>query len=78
MCVAIPGKVIKVLGEEAIIGFGNITKQVNIMLIEGVKVDDYLIIHGGCAINKISKEEGEETIRIFRELIDEVDTEFKL
>lgn len=73
MCVAIPGKVIEILEDDAIVAFGNITKRVNIMLIEDLKIDDYLIIHGGCAINKLSKEEGEETIRIFKELIENME-----
>lgn len=73
MCVAIPGKVIEILGEEAVVAFGSITKKVNVMLIENLQINDYLIIHGGCAIDKMSRDEGEETIKVFKELINEMD-----
>ena len=33
-----------------------------------VKVNDYLLIHAGFAISKLAKNEGEERIKLFKEL----------
>lgn len=69
MCVAVPGKVIKVYEDEALVEFIESKKKVNIALINDVKVGDYLLIHVGIAIEKIDKDEGEKTVEIFKSMI---------
>lgn len=68
MCLGLVMKVIKVQKNEAICDyFGNKTK-VRIDFISNVKVNDYLLIHAGFAISKLAKNEGEERIKLFKEL----------
>lgn len=68
MCLGLVMKVIKVQKNEAICDyFGNKTK-VRIDFISNVKVNDYLLIHAGFAISKLTKNEGEERIKLFKEL----------
>ncbi|MBU0636992.1 MAG: HypC/HybG/HupF family hydrogenase formation chaperone [Patescibacteria group bacterium] len=52
MCLAIPGKIIKINKEKAIVDFNNIQKEINISLIK-VKIGDYVIVHAGFAIEII-------------------------
>lgn len=68
MCVAIPGKVISISEDEAVVDFGGIKKKINIFFMEDIKVGDYLLIHAGCAIEKIDKEAALETLKIFEEI----------
>jgi hydrogenase expression/formation protein HypC len=68
MCLAIPMKVEKVIGEFAIVSLGKVKRKVNISFVENVKKGDYLIIHAGFAIEKLDKKEAEKTIRIIREI----------
>jgi hydrogenase expression/formation protein HypC len=68
MCLAIPMKVEKVIGEFAIVSLGNVKRKVNISFVENVKKGDYLIIHAGFAIEKLDKKEAEKTIRIIRKI----------
>ena len=68
MCLAIPMKVEKVIGEFAIVSLGNVKRKVNISFVKNVKKGDYLIIHAGFAIEKLDKKEAEKTIRIIREI----------
>jgi hydrogenase expression/formation protein HypC len=68
MCLAIPMKVEKVIGEFAIVSLGNVKRKVNISFVENVKKGDYLIIHAGFAIEKLDKKEAEKTIKIIREI----------
>lgn len=72
MCVAIPGKVISIEKDEALLDFGGIKKKVNIFFIEDVKVGDYLLVHAGCAIEKIREDEALETLAIFKEIFDKL------
>lgn len=68
MCLGLVMKVINVGKDYAICDyFGNKTK-VRIDFISNVKVNDYLLIHAGFAISKLAKNEGEERIKLFKEL----------
>jgi hydrogenase expression/formation protein HypC len=64
MCLAIPGLVKKVVDKKnAIVEFTGVEKNVATDLLEKVKVGDYVIVHAGFAINRLSKEEALETIK---------------
>ena len=54
MCLAIPGKIIKIDCEKAIADFNGIQKEINISLVK-IKVGDYVIVHAGFAIEKTDK-----------------------
>ena len=56
MCVAIPAKVIEIYEHESLVDFGKIKKKVNTFFIEDIKIGDYVLIHAGCAVEKISEE----------------------
>lgn len=75
MCLAIPGKVLSFVDNTAIISVGGLKKEVNIALIENIKVGEYLIVHGGCAIEKITGIDLKETINSFKELFPEMEWE---
>lgn len=68
MCLAVPMKVLKVEGASAVAEFGGIRRDVNIEMVSGVKKGDYLIIHAGCAIEKLDKKYAEETLSFLGEL----------
>lgn len=69
MCLAIPAKVVAIdeRGENAVVSIGNVKKEVSLALVEEVAIDDYLLIHVGYALNKISEEEAQRTLELFAE-----------
>ncbi len=71
MCVAIPAKVIEIYEHESLVDFGKIKKKVNTFFIEDIKLGDYVLIHAGCALEKISEEEAIETIKLFKIISEE-------
>ena len=71
MCVAIPAKVVEIYDNESLVDFGKIKKKVNTFFIEDIKIGDYVLIHAGCAVEKISEEEAMETIKLFKIISDE-------
>ena len=68
MCLAVPMKVTDIKENTATAEFGGVKKEVNIELITGVKKGDYLIVHAGCAIEKLDKQYAEETLSLLKEL----------
>ena len=47
---------------------GEVRKDVSLALVDDVEVDDYVLIHVGFALNKISEEEAQRTLELFAEI----------
>ncbi|MBE6066474.1 MAG: HypC/HybG/HupF family hydrogenase formation chaperone [Clostridium lundense] len=69
MCIAVPVEIIEIYENEALINFMGVKKRVDTSLIEDVTLGDYVLIHAGCAIEKLNKEEAKETLKLFEALI---------
>jgi len=69
MCLAIPAKVTRVdaSGTGVVDHLGS-EVPVNFALLSGVRTGDWVIIHAGFAISKLSRKEAAETLRLFREM----------
>ena len=69
MCLALPAKVVAIdeLTDMATVALGEVKKEVSLALVENVVVDDFVLIHVGYALNKVSPEEAEKTLRLFAE-----------
>ncbi|MGE5472920.1 MAG: HypC/HybG/HupF family hydrogenase formation chaperone [Ignavibacteriales bacterium] len=70
MCVAVPGKVISKTEKIAVLDFMGIHKEVSIELLKDVREGDYLLVHAGCAIQKIDQDQASEIIQLFEEMKD--------
>lgn len=68
MCLAMPGKIIKMDNNMAIVDFGGIKKESALDLVPDAKIGDYILVHAGFAINKIDKKEAAETLKLIYEL----------
>ena len=69
MCLAAPARVLAVAGNVASVDYGGVEMKCRLeTLTEDVAVGDYLLIHTGFAIRRLSPEDGEETLRLFDEL----------
>lgn len=78
MCIAIPAEVKEIKeGNIGVVDYGELTQEVRLDLVD-VKVGDFVLVHVGFAIQRLSREEGLETLEIFREVwkaMDESDSE---
>ena len=70
MCLAIPGKIIKIEdNDSAKIDYGDGTKRIiNISLVD-VKIGDYVLVHAGFAIEKLDEIDAKKTLDLFREIL---------
>jgi len=67
MCLAIPGKILKIDGERAVIDYGGVRKEANVSLIDA-KVGEWVLVHVGFAIQKVEEEIAHETYRLLDDL----------
>jgi len=75
MCLSIPGKVISIENDIAIVSIGGSEVQAGLQLLDDVKIGDYVLVHSGFALQLISEEEAARTIELIRELQDLADDE---
>ena len=74
MCLAIPGKVISVESEDQEIfrtgkvSFGGIIKQVNLSMVPGINVGEYVLVHVGVAVGKIDEQEAMLTLEYLEQM----------
>lgn len=67
MCVALPGRIVSIDGDTAKIDFSGNTVNVNIGIIDA-KVDQYVLVHAGVAIEVMDKEKAQDIIDLFAEI----------
>lgn len=70
MCLAIPMKVIRINGREAVAEVGGVEYRANLMILPDVKVGDYIIVHAGFAIEKLDETAALETLQIWQDIAD--------
>lgn len=67
MCVALPGRVVALRGRTALVDFSGNTVEAQAGLVD-VQVGDYVLLHAGCILQKVTASEAEELAEIFREV----------
>jgi hydrogenase expression/formation protein HypC len=68
MCLGIPGKVLEVRGNVALVDFGGVTREVDASL-EEVAPGDYVLVHVGMIIAKIDEKEAMEISKLLSEIL---------
>lgn len=67
MCLAIPSKVVNVRNNMATLDVDGVEREASLLLLEDVKIGDYVIVHAGFAIHKIDEDAARETLSLLRE-----------
>ena len=70
MCLGVPMQVKTIENEMAICEIDGVQREACLMMIEGVEVGDYVLIHAGFAIEKIDEDEAQLTLQALREALD--------
>ena len=68
MCLGIPAKIIQIDGEFADANINGATIRIGLQLLEDVKQGDYVLVHTGYALEKLSEKEALDTIETIRQL----------
>ncbi|MFX0034870.1 MAG: HypC/HybG/HupF family hydrogenase formation chaperone [Candidatus Hermodarchaeota archaeon] len=71
MCLAIPGKILEINGNSALVDFDGIKQNVIIALIQNPEVGKFVIVHAGYAIEVMNEKEALEAIDQWKELAED-------
>jgi len=73
MCLAVPGKVLSISGDEPFartgqVSFGGIVKEVNLAYTPEAGVGDYVIVHVGFAISTLDESEAHQVFEYLQQM----------
>ena len=69
MCLAIPARIIEVCeGDIALVEVGGVQRRISLALVDGVAVDDYVLVHAGYALAVLDLAEAERSLALFDEM----------
>jgi hydrogenase expression/formation protein HypC len=73
MCLAIPGRVTSVTGEDPLwrtgrVDFGGIIKEVSLAYVPEVKIGEYVIVHVGFALSRLDESEAKKVFDYLKEM----------
>jgi hydrogenase expression/formation protein HypC len=73
MCLAIPGKIESISGDDPLtrmgkINFGGILKEASLAYVSEAKVGDYVIVHVGFAISRLDEDEAHKVFEYLKQM----------
>jgi hydrogenase expression/formation protein HypC len=73
MCLAVPGQIISIEGDDSMtrtarVSFSGVIKEISLAYVPEAKISDYVIVHVGFALNVIDEDEARETLAYIHEL----------
>ncbi|MCS6860953.1 MAG: HypC/HybG/HupF family hydrogenase formation chaperone [Abditibacteriales bacterium] len=73
MCLAIPGKIMSISGDDAFsrmgkVNFGGVVKEVSLAYTPEAQVGDYVIVHVGFAISTLDEEEAHRVFEYLQQM----------
>jgi hydrogenase expression/formation protein HypC len=73
MCLAIPGKIESISGDEPLsrmgkINFGGILKEACLAYVPEAQVGDYVIVHVGFALSRVDEDEAHKVFEYLKEM----------
>lgn len=73
MCLAVPGRIVKLAGTTAKVDFGGVTTEAELVLVPEAREGDYVLVHAGFAIQVLDEAAAQETLKLYAELAEAVD-----
>jgi len=71
MCLAIPGKILEINGNSALVDFDGIKQNVIIALIQNPEIGKFVIVHAGYAIEMMNEDDAREAIEQWKEIAED-------
>ena len=75
MCLAVPGKILSIEGDDPIlrsgrVDFAGVVKLVNLAYVPEARVGDYVLVHVGFAISTVDEAEAKQVFEYLRQMGD--------
>ncbi len=69
MCLAVPSQIIEIQDTVARVSVDGVIRETSLLLLDDVKIGDYVIVHAGFAINKLDEDAALQTLADMRQML---------
>jgi hydrogenase expression/formation protein HypC len=69
MCLGVVGRIDEIDGDTANAEIMGVRRKISIVLVPDIKVNDYVMIHAGFAINQMDEKDARETEEMIMEVL---------
>lgn len=71
MCLAVPGKILEISGEDPLlrmgrVSFGGVVRNISLAYVPEAEVGNYVVVHAGFAIAILDREAARQTLADFQ------------
>lgn len=74
MCLGVPGRIVETYEADGLqmgkVDFGGVLREVCLACVPEAALGEYVIVHVGFAISRLSEQEAQETLATLRQIID--------
>lgn len=74
MCLGVPGRIVETYEADSLqmgkVDFGGVLREVCLACVPEAALGEYVIVHVGFAISRLSEQEAQETLATLRQIID--------
>jgi hydrogenase expression/formation protein HypC len=70
VCLAVPVRIVRRVGDLAEVDAGGVRKEVSLLLVPEAAVGDYVLLHAGYAIQLVDEAGARETLELMRQLVE--------
>lgn len=71
MCLAIPSRIVSISNMTATVDVCGARREVSLLLLpDEARLEDYVLVHAGFAIQKVDNEAAAETLKLIKEITD--------
>ena len=70
MCLAVPLKILSVDGRQAVGEAGGLTQKLRVDFIPDIRPGDYVMVHAGFAIEKLTEQQAKDNLACIQEAVD--------
>jgi len=70
MCLAVPMRIVSMTESTGVAEMGGVKKNISFIMCPEAKIDDYVIVHAGFAIQILDENEANERLKLFRQIVD--------
>ncbi len=68
MCLSVPAKIVELQGRLATVDVMGNRREADVSLVEEPQLGDYVLVHAGFAIEKMTAQDAAESLRIWEEI----------
>ena len=69
MCLAVPLKIVSVTGKQAVGEAAGLTQKLRVDFLPDVRPGDYVMVHAGFAIEKLTEQQARENLALIQEAL---------